>query len=145
VFLVLHDACLAWLIRCFRRGSTDPSPPPTPAYDLQPIDEGTGTPIRCRLDLSCSGGWWHFTGDTPHLGLDTCGDDDCLDTCTIEFYIELIDFYQDMFTLCWKHSNAYACTPGCATILDSDGIDRSTRVYAVSCTWAPTPTSYLFW
>jgi hypothetical protein len=48
-----------------------------------------------------------------------------------------------MFTLSQSHYGIYMCTPGRATILDSDGTDPSTQVDIVCCVWAPAVTSFL--
>jgi hypothetical protein len=36
--------------------------PPALSYDLQPLNEGTWPPVRCRLVPSCCSGWWRFSG-----------------------------------------------------------------------------------
>jgi hypothetical protein len=43
----------------------------------------------------------------------------------------------------WQHFGVYACIPSRAIISDSDETGPSTRVYAVTCEWAPAVVSYL--
>jgi hypothetical protein len=74
-------------------------------------------------------------------GLDICGGIDWLGTC-VRVLHGAHCFYQDMFTLCWNHYSVYVCIRGRAAISDGDGMDPSTRVYAIRCVWAHAVMSY---
>jgi hypothetical protein len=75
-------------------------------------------------------------------GLDICGGIDHLGTCVNRVLHRAHCFYQDMFTLCWNHYGVYACIPSWAAISDGDGMNLSTRVYAIRYAWALVDTSY---
>jgi hypothetical protein len=65
-------------------------------------------------------------GYTQPPALNACGGADCLDTCIIDFYTELMAFYQGMLTSCWNYYGAYACTLDRVTITDNDGMGPRT-------------------
>jgi hypothetical protein len=67
--------------------------------------------------LSCPS---HENGTQPPTS-DACESVDCLSTCIIDFYMEYVAFYREMFTLSRGCYGTYMCIPDQIAIMDSDG------------------------
>jgi hypothetical protein len=142
---LLHSVSFAWLLSHPMWGWCGcASLPPTPSYDLQPSDKGMGLLVRYWLVSSLQSVvapfwmmWspraWIF-GAVLTVWVPVQSN---LTWCT-SFLLGPVYLMSDSL---W----CYSYTPGRITILDSEGADPNTWVYAVRLAWAPVAASHFTW
>jgi hypothetical protein len=104
---------------------------------------GQGVLSGVALSHHAAVGGGAFLGNVKPLDLDIRWSVDCLGTYVIESSHGVNHFYQGTLILCQSHHGTFTCICGGLATSRGDGMDSSTRVYVVRCTWAPAATSYL--